>query len=111
MVKLLPIGSVVLLKEGSKNVMIYGRKQIDMENSKVWDYLACLYPEGNINSDFNFLFNHEDIEEVVFTGYKNEEEDKLQEVLNNIEEEFLKNKTENEASEEDLSGNNNKEEV
>ena len=32
--KYLPIGSVVLLKNGTKRVMIYGRKQIHIETGK-----------------------------------------------------------------------------
>ena len=45
--KYLPIGSVVLLKNGRKKIMIYGRKQMHVETGEEWDYLACLYPEGN----------------------------------------------------------------
>ena len=35
--KLLPIGSVVLLKESNKRVMIVGRLQRQMGTEKVWD--------------------------------------------------------------------------
>lgn len=70
----LPIGSVVLLKNGSKRVMIYGRKQIHIETNKEWDYLACLYPEGNINEEFMYLFNHDQIDKVYFLGYRDDEE-------------------------------------
>lgn len=86
---LLPIGTIVLLKEGTKKVMIFGRKQIDKDNNKVWDYIACLYPEGNISSELYFLFNKEDIEEVVFKGYEDEEDAKYQEVICAIEKEFI----------------------
>lgn len=72
--KYLPIGSVVLLKNGSKRVMIYGRKQIHIETNKEWDYLACLYPEGNINEEFMYLFNHDQIDKVYFLGYRDDEE-------------------------------------
>ena len=78
----LPIGSVVLLKGGSKTVMIYGRKQISAENGAEFDYVACLYPEGNISDDFSFLFNIDDIDQVVFEGYRNEAEAEFQKVLN-----------------------------
>ena len=71
---LLPIGTVVLLKNGSKRVMIYGRKQIHVETGQEWDYLACLYPEGNINEEFMYLFNHDQIDKVFYLGYKDEEE-------------------------------------
>ena len=70
----LPIGSVVLLEEGEKTIMIYGRKQIHAETEIMYDYVACLYPEGNIDDEHTYLFNHDQIAEVLFTGYINEEE-------------------------------------
>ena len=78
----LPIGTVVLLKNGSIKIMIYGRKQIATENGEEFDYVACLYPEGNINDDYTFLFNNENIDQVVFKGYSDEEEARFQKVLN-----------------------------
>jgi len=71
---LLPIGSVVLLQGGIKKVMIIGIKQIrEEEPEKEYDYIGVLYPEGFLGADANFLFNHEDINDVVFTGYDNPE--------------------------------------
>ena len=80
----LPIGTVVLLKGGEKKVMIYGRKQLAVDDSGEYDYIACLYPEGNINDDYNFLFNNEDIDEVIFKGYVDSEEEDFQKVLNEM---------------------------
>lgn len=74
MEKFLPIGSIVLLKGGQKKVMIYGRKQIDSETKKEWDYAACIYPEGNIDSNHNYLFNHEQIDTIFFIGFQDAEE-------------------------------------
>ena len=74
MEKFLPIGSIVLLKGGQKKVMIYGRKQIDSETKKEWDYVACIYPEGNIDLNHNYLFNHEQIDTIFFAGYQDGEE-------------------------------------
>ncbi|MBT2680633.1 DUF4176 domain-containing protein [Bacillus sp. ISL-35] len=81
--RLLPTGSVVILKEGSKRLLIYGRKQILMNENepKMYDYLACYYPEGYINPDHTFVFNHEDIESTVFIGYVDKEEDAFAEYL------------------------------
>jgi hypothetical protein len=78
----LPIGSVVLLKEGEKNIMIYGRKQIHAESGTEYDYVACLYPEGNLNEEFTYLFNHDQIQGVIFTGYVNDDETEFVKVLN-----------------------------
>ena len=78
----LPIGSVVLLHNGTKKIMIYGRKQLSQNDNKEYDYVACLFPEGNINENYTFLFNQENIREVVFRGYENEEEREFQKLLN-----------------------------
>ena len=40
--KILPIGSVVTLKDGNKKVMITGRIQVHKDTQKVYDYCACL---------------------------------------------------------------------
>jgi hypothetical protein len=40
---LLPIGSVVLLNGANKKLMIYGRKQLQADTGKLWDYVGCLY--------------------------------------------------------------------
>lgn len=69
MKQLMPIGTVVLLKEGEKRLMIYGIMQIHGEDGQQYDYVACLYPEGHIGEDHTYLFNHEDIEKVDFVGF------------------------------------------
>ena len=45
-----------------------------VETGEEWDYLACLYPEGNINEEFMYLFNHDQIDKVYYLGYEDEEE-------------------------------------
>lgn len=73
---LLPIGSVVLLKNAKKKLMIYGIKQLDTNNPEMeYDYIGVFYPEGNMGPDYQFLFNHEDIDTVFFEGYNTEERD------------------------------------
>ena len=54
--------------------MIYGRKQIHAASGKSYYYVACLYPEGNISDEYTYLFNHEDIQKVFFTGFVDETE-------------------------------------
>ncbi len=82
----LPIGSIVLLNNGTKKVMIYGRRQMNAEK-KIFDYVACLYPEGNINEEYNFLFNNEDIAEVIFKGFTDDEEKEFINMLTSLDEE------------------------
>ncbi|MED0973448.1 DUF4176 domain-containing protein [Bacillus paramycoides] len=84
--QLFPIGSIVILKEGTKKLMIFGRKQqVETDEVRKFDYMGCPYPEGYINPDFTYLFNHDDIQEVVSTGYEDQEERTFQEnVLSKI---------------------------
>lgn len=81
--ELLPIGSVVLLKGGKKRLMIYGIKQTDNATEIEYDYISVLYPEGNMGEAGQYLFNHEDIEQVYFKGY---EEEQREEFLENLSE-------------------------
>jgi len=71
---LLPIGSVVLLKGAEKKLMIFGVKQTSTENDdEEFDYIGVMYPEGSVGAEYQFLFNHEDIDQIVFKGYQDEE--------------------------------------
>jgi hypothetical protein len=70
----LPLGSIVILKKGEKAIMIYGRKQIHASTKEEFDYVACLYPEGNINDEFTYLFNHDQIDKIIHTGYSDDED-------------------------------------
>lgn len=81
----LPIGTIVILKEGTKKIMIYGRRQREIKTGKEYDYIACLYPQGNINEDYMFLFNDEDIDNVVYRGYSDSDEEEFLEILNSME--------------------------
>ncbi len=73
---LLPIGTVVLLKNSKKRVMIIGvlQKQIKEGKEVLWDYSACLYPEGYLGPDKSFLFNTDQIEKIFSIGYQDEEQ-------------------------------------
>ena len=53
--------------------MIYGRKQKHLESNKEYDYIACLYPEGNLRADKCVYFNNEDIAEIIHRGVTDEE--------------------------------------
>ncbi|QWG34490.1 DUF4176 domain-containing protein [Bacillus mycoides] len=84
--QLFSIGSIVILKEGTKKLMIFGRKQqVETDEVRKFDYMGCPYPEGYIDPNFTYLFNHDDIQEVVSTGYEDQEERTFQEnVLSKI---------------------------
>lgn len=69
---LLPIGSVVMLKDATKSLMIVGTTQGDEEGNE-YDYISVIFPEGYIDSETFFLFNHEDVVDVRFVGCINAE--------------------------------------
>lgn len=71
--QLLPIGTVVTLKEGKKKLMVIGVYTNNVASGKVYDYLGIPYPEGFINSETMFLFMHEDIETIHFLGFVDSE--------------------------------------
>ena len=75
--KYLPIGTVVMLENGSKRVMITGFCAIEGgDKSKIWDYSGCLYPEGFLDSRKTCLFNHDQIKQVYHLGLADDEEEK-----------------------------------
>lgn len=82
---LLPIGSVVLLKGASKKLMVTGIKpMLKNEPDKVYDYIGVTYPEGFIGGDSNFLFNEEDINDIIFRGYDNPERTEFIELIESM---------------------------
>ena len=90
---LLPIGSVVLLKGGTKRVMVIGFApkvaNTEGKNQKydIWDYSGCIYPEGLLSSDQILVFDHSQISEVFSVGYEDDEEKEFKKNLT----EYLKN--------------------
>ena len=85
--KYLPIGTVVMLKGGTKRAMITGFCSIPSEDeSKMYDYSGCIYPEGFLSPDNTLLFNHDQIDKIYHMGLKEDQEekefkDKLNEVM------------------------------
>lgn len=85
----LPIGSVVRLRNGEQKIMIICRLPLFNNEGTIgyFDYSACLYPTGQTDQQV-FFFNKEDIEEVFFEGYRDEDEEKFcqlyEEVVKNV---------------------------
>jgi len=73
--KYLPVGTVVLLQNGTKRVMINGFCTMDASKpDKVYDYSGVLFPEGSLSSDQTLLFDHSQIVRVDHLGLVDEEE-------------------------------------
>lgn len=88
--KYLPVGTVCLLKNAKKKVMIVGFCATATEvGEKIFDYIGCLYPEGIISSNENLLFNHEQIDKIFHLGYSDEDDkafkEKIKELLEKVE--------------------------
>lgn len=80
--KYLPIGSVVLLKNAKKRIMITGFVAKSKETGdEVFDYIGCLFPEGVISSDKNLLFNHDQIDKLYYIGYSDNDEKEFKQKL------------------------------
>lgn len=79
---MLPIGSIVYLKEGTSKLMILNRGPVIEEEGEptLFDYSGCFYPQG-LNPENVYYFNHENIDEVVFEGYTDNEEDRFQKLF------------------------------
>ncbi len=83
--KYLPIGTVVMLKGGSKRVMITGFCSMATEDqSKMFDYAGCMFPEGFLSSDQTALFNHDQIERIYHMGLIDDEEQKFKTTLKTL---------------------------
>ena len=95
--KYLPLGTVCLLNGGKKFVMVNGYLGVG-------NYIGVIYPVGAISSDVNLLFNHEQIEKVIFRGFESDEcKEFLNEMKNVSKEEILSKMKEEQYS---TQGNN-----
>lgn len=71
--KYLPIGTVVLLEGGTKELMITGYCiTTEKDPNKVYDYCGCMYPEGYLSSTLNCVFDHSQIVSILSMGYISE---------------------------------------
>lgn len=81
--ELLPLGSIVYLEQGTQKLVIIGRGVIfnDEESGEqvLADYMGVLYPNG-FQTESTIFFQHENIDKVVFLGYKDDEEERFIEI-------------------------------
>ena len=68
---LLPVGSVVMNKGANKRLMIIGI--LAEINGTRYDYVGVTHPEGFMDVEHIYAFQHKDIETVEFIGYMNSE--------------------------------------
>lgn len=99
--KFLPIGTVVRLKNGKKDIMItsycimptgdvYDKDgKVEMSGIKVFDYGATFYPEGFVTSNRILAFDHDQIEEIRYMGYETQEQKDMTKSLSERVEEIV----------------------
>ena len=73
--KILPVGTVVLLKGAVKKVMIIGYQRThESDPDRIYDYCGAPYPEGYISPAKTAVFDHDMIDRIYSMGYQNEVE-------------------------------------
>jgi hypothetical protein len=83
--KYLPIGTVCTIKGQNKKVMITGFYSPKFNgNMIINDYVGCFYPEGMLVPEGVISFNHNEIENIDYLGFKNEENEKFQRLLDQV---------------------------
>lgn len=71
---LLPIGTVALLKDSTRRVMIVGVCQKSVSTGTFYDYAGVVFPEGFLSPDKLFLFNNSQIKQIFAIGYQDQEQ-------------------------------------
>ena len=78
----LPVGSVVLLNDATKPVVIIGYSVVEEGSRRLWDYLGCAYPVGVLGKDKNLLFQKEQVYKIISKGYEDDECRKFLDIMN-----------------------------
>ncbi|MGX7244337.1 DUF4176 domain-containing protein [Enterococcus quebecensis] len=75
------LGTIVYLKDGRARVMIINRGPIIEKEgiSCLYDFAGCVYPIG-MNPEQVLYFNEENIDKVLFEGYRDEDEQRFEEL-------------------------------
>ena len=83
--RVLPIGSVVLLRNAEKRLMIIGYQRYKASGGdKVYDYCGCIYPEGFTSPADTAVFDHDQIDRLIFVGLQNPPQLEFSERLKNV---------------------------
>lgn len=94
-VGLLPLGSVVRLKEAENSLMVIGYFAVGQNRPNyVWDYTGVVFPGGCQDTTQTYQFDKEQIEEIQYIGYEDEEQHQFIMQLN-VRENEIKNQFNN----------------
>ncbi len=105
--KFLPIGTVVMLKGGTKRIMVNGFCAIDPAQPNVmFDYSGVLFPEGALSSDQALLFNHSQIKDILHMGLEDDEQRKFNLRMKLLLEKLQEQSNANNSNNSNNNGNN-----
>ena len=68
MATLLPVGTILKLKEQEQKVMVAGYGGYNL-NDEIHDYIGLPTPMGIVDKNLSFVFNSADVESIVYLGY------------------------------------------
>lgn len=92
--KFLPIGTIVILKNGTKKIMITSYLVItgskEKEEKKMFDYGGYPYPVGMLDSSYALGFNHDQIDKVIHMGHVDNDHKELSDLMNKNYKDFHK---------------------
>ncbi|MDE6469858.1 MAG: DUF4176 domain-containing protein [Eubacterium sp.] len=79
----LPLGTVVSVDDSGQKIMIVGRNQRDAYNPNVsYEYSAVFYPQGLMNPEENMLLNLNQVKQIHYLGYSDNQNKQFEEFLN-----------------------------
>lgn len=84
----LPAGSVVMLEDGERPIMVAGFMIEDAVSGRYWDYVGYPYPEGCREADTDYFFDRSMIESVLLVGYLDTTGQAFRDYLASTEESF-----------------------
>lgn len=78
--KYLPLGTIVFVKNDIVMRTIVGYLSKN-ENNEIKDYTTIPFPYGLMAPEIINYYNHEDIEQIIYMGYKNKDFEVFNEIL------------------------------
>ena len=88
--KLLPIGTIVLLKDSTKRILVVGYLPSEANNPRIFDYSGVPYPEGLIDSKKILLFDHKQITKICHNSLIDMEVIEVLNKVNKVREDIYK---------------------
>ena len=86
----LPAGTVVMLEDGERPIMVAGFMIEDAVSGKYWDYVGYPYPEGAREANTDYFFDRSMVKHVLQVGFLNDTGLAFQDYLASTKESYEK---------------------